>query len=384
LLGRSEPILITGGRAVADYTDVFVGIDVAKTRNAVADGERGGEVRFLGEVDASEESMRRVVKRIAARHKRAYFCYEAGPTGYGLHRLITALGHDCIVVAPSLTPRKPGDRVKTNRRDAFALAKLLRAGELTAVWVPDESHEAMRDLVRARAAAVETLRVHRQHVSAFMLKHGRIFPRKKGWTMRYLRWLQQQKFDHPAHQIALQEMVEAVRLSKERVDRLERVIEEFVPRWSLAPIVRALQSLRGVDLIVAVTFAAEVGDIRRCENPRQLMGYLGLVPSERSTGATVRRGGITKAGNGRVRHMLVESAWTYRHPPRIGTKKLYRLSQVPPSVRDIAWKAQTRLTGRYRALSGRGKKPTVVCTAIARELVGFMWSVAREAQTTSA
>lgn len=363
-------------------TEVFVGIDVAKARNAVAiaDGERGGEVRYLGEADASEESMRRLVKRIAAKHGRVHFCYEAGPTGYGLYRLITTLGHPCTVVAPSLIPRKPGDRVKTNRRDAMALAKLLRAGELTPVWVPNEGHEAMRDLVRARAAAVETLRVHRQQVSAFMLKHGRIFPRKTTWGARHLRWLQEQRFDHPANQIALQEMVEAVRTSKERVERLEAVIEEFVPTWSLAPIVQALQALRGVDLIVAVTFATEIGDMRRFDSPRQLMGYLGLVPSERSTGDTVRRGGITKAGNGRVRHMLVESAWTYRHPPRIGKAKLYKLERVPPKIREIAWKAQTRLTARYRALSGRGKKTTVVCTAIARELVGFMWSVAREAQ----
>lgn len=363
-------------------TEVFVGIDVAKARNAVAiaDGERGGEVRYLGEADASEESMRRLVKRIAAKHGRVHFCYEAGPTGYGLYRLITTLGHPCTVVAPSLIPRKPGDRVKTNRRDAMALAKLLRAGELTPVWVPNEGHEAMRDLVRARAAAVETLRVHRQQVSAFMLKHGRIFPRKTTWGARHLRWLQEQRFDHPANQIALQEMVEAVRTSKERVERLEAVIEEFVPTWSLAPIVQALQALRGVDLIVAVTFATEIGDMRRFDSPRQLMGYLGLVPSERSTGDTVRRGGITKTGNGRVRHMLVESAWTYRHPPRIGKAKLYKLERVPPKVREIAWKAQTRLTARYRALSGRGKKTTVVCTAIARELVGFMWSVAREAQ----
>ncbi|MEQ1956655.1 IS110 family transposase [Mesorhizobium sp. CN2-181] len=374
---------MAGGRAVADYREAFVGIDVAKLRNAIAiaDSGREGEVRFFGEVDASDQSMRSVIQRIAGRFDRVHFCYEAGPTGYGLYRLIRSLGHECMVVAPSLIPRKPGDRVKTNRRDALALARLLRAGELTAVWVPDEGHEAMRDLVRARAAAVETLRVHRQHVSAFMLKHGRVYPRKKGWTMRYLRWLQEQPFDHPAHQIALQEMVEAVRVSKERVERLERVIEEFVPAWSLAPIVRALQTLRGVELIVAVTFATEVGDVQRFESPRQLMGYLGLVPGERSTGETVRRGGITKAGNGRVRHMLVESAWTYRHPPRVGAKKLYRLEQASPKVRDIAWKAQTRLTTRYRMLSGRGKKTTVVCTAIARELVGFMWAVAREAHT---
>jgi len=367
---------------VSDYREAFVGIDVAKLKNAlaIADVGREGEVRFFGEVDASDLSMRRVIQRIAGRFDHVHFCYEAGPTGYGLYRLIRSLGHECMVVAPSLIPRKPGDRVKTNRRDALGLARLLRAGELTAVWVPDKAHEAMRDLVRARAAAVETLRVHRQHVSAFMLKHGRIYPRKKGWTMRYLRWLQEQQFDHPAHQIALQEMVEAVRISKERVERLERAIEEFVPAWSLAPVVRALQTLRGVELIVAVTFATEVGDVQRFESPRQLMGYLGLVPGERSTGETVRRGGITKAGNGRIRHMLVESAWTYRHPPRVGAKKLYRLEQASPKVREIAWKAQTRLTARYRMLSVRGKKTTVVCTAIARELAGFMWAVAREAQ----
>jgi transposase len=346
---------------VGHFTEVFVGIDVSKMRNAVAiaEGERGGEVRFLGEVDASEESMRRVVKRIAAKYERVHFCYEAGPTGYGLHRLITKLCHPCMVAAPTLIPRKPGDRVKTNRRDAVALARLLRAGELTPVWVPDEGHEAMRDLVRARSGAVETLRVHRQQVSAFMLKHGRVFPRKTAWGARHLRWLQEQSFDHPAHQIALQEMVEVVRISKERVERLETAIEEFMPTWSLAPVVAALQALRGVDLIVATTFVTEIGDIRRFDNPRQLMGYLGLVPSERSTGDTVRRGAITKTGKGRVRHMLVESAWTYRHPPRIGKVKLYRLEAVTPKVREIARKARTRLTARYRALSGRGKKTTM-------------------------
>lgn len=360
---------------------VFVGIDVAKMRNAVAIAEEGrqGEVRYLGEFDTDEATMRRLVKRLAGKHEQATFCYEAGPTGYGLYRLIRSMGHDCTVVAPSLIPRRPGDNVKTNRRDAVGLARLLRAGELTSVWVPDESHEAMRDLVRARTAAVETQRVHRQHITSFMLKHGRIFPRKRHWSMRYMRWLQEQSFDHPAHQIALQEMVEALRLASARIKRIENAIEEFLPSWSLEPLVRSLQALRGVDLIVAVTFAAEVGDVTRFENPRQLMGYLGLVPSERSTGASVRRGGITKAGNSRVRHMLVESAWTYRHPPKVGVKKLYIHERVSPAVREIAWKAQSRLTTRYRRLSATGKRTTVVCTAIARELAGFMWSVGRVA-----
>jgi len=383
LLGWAEPILIAGGRAVEDCRTAFVGIDVAKARNAIAiaEGGRGGEVRYFGEVEATLDNMRRIVRRIASKYDRVEFCYEAGPTGYGLHRMIMSLGYGCVVVAPSLIPRKPGDRVKTNRRDAMALAKLLRADELTAVWVPDESHEAMRDLIRARAAAVETLGIHKQQVGAFMLKHGRVYPRKKAWSMRYLRWLQEQKFDHPTHQIALQEGVEAVRIAKERVERLEKNIEEFLPAWSLALVVRALQTLRGVDLIVAATFVAEVGDVRRVESPRQLMGYLGLVPGERSSGDTVRRGGITKAGSSRVRQMLVESAWTYRFPPRVGKMKLYRLEEEPPKVREITWKAQTRLTARYRALTARGKKATVVCTAIARELAGFMWSAAREAQT---
>jgi transposase len=216
---------------VADYREAFVGIDVARLRNAVAIADAGGEgeVRFFGEVESSDESMRRIVQQISAKFDRVHFCYEAGPTGYGLYRLIRSLGHECTVVAPSLIPRKPGDRVKMNRRDAVSLARLLRAGELATVWVSDEGHEAMRDLVRVRAAAVETLRVHRQQVSAFILKHGQVYPRKKSWTMRYLRWLQEQQFDHSAHQITLQEMVEAVRVSKERVERLEHVIEEFVP-----------------------------------------------------------------------------------------------------------------------------------------------------------
>ena len=363
-------------------TEIFVGIDVAKSRNAIAiaDGERGGEVRYLGEVDASEESMRRLVKRIAAKHERVHFCYEAGPTGYGLHRLITTLGHPCTVVAPSLIPRKPGDRVKTNRRDAVALARLLRAGELTAVWVPDEGHEAMRDLVRARAAAVETLRVHRQQVSAFMLKHGRIFPRKKrGALVPALAAGAELRSSRPPDRAAgdgrgrsdLEGAGGAAR-GGDRGVRADMVA--CAGRPSASSVARRRPD-RGRDL------RHRDRRLRRFENPRQLMGYLGLVPSERSTGDTIRRGGITKAGNGRVRHMLVESAWTYRHPPRIGKAKLYRLEAAPPKVREIAWKAQTRLTARYRALSGRGKKTTVVCTAIARELVGFMWSVAREAQT---
>jgi transposase len=366
---------------MAEDREAFVGIDVAKLRNAVAvaDAGRDGEVRFYGEVDASPESMRRVAVKLAGKYQRLHFCYEAGPTGFGLHRLLAELGHSCVVVAPSLIPRKPSDRIKTNRRDATTLARLLRAGELTAVWVPDTTHEAMRNLVRARMAAAKDVGIKKRQVSAFLLRYSRLFPRKKNWGARYRRWLQEQSFDHPADQIVLQEGIEGVRIAEERLARIERAISEFLPTWELAPLVDALQALRGVDLVTAVTFVVEVGDIRRFTSPRQLMGFLGLVPSERSTGETVRRGSITKMGNARLRHLLVESAWTYRHPARIGAAKLAKLERVPPKVREIAWKAQSRLTSRYRALTSRGKKTTIACTAIARELAAFMWAVAREA-----
>jgi transposase len=367
---------------VAEDKEAFIGVDVAKLRNAVAvaDTGRDGEVRFYGEVDASPDSMRRLAARLAGKYQRLHFCYEAGPTGYGLHRLLTGLGHSCIVVAPSLIPRKPSDRVKTNRRDAVSLARLLRAGELTAVWVPDTAHEAMRGLVRARAAAARDVGTKKRQVSAFLLRHSRLFSRKKNWGARYRGWLQEQSFEHPADQIVLQELLEDVRLGEERRGRIERAIEEFLPSWGLAPIVEALQALRGIELVTAVTFVVEVGDIGRFESPRRLMAYIGLVPGERSTGETVRRGSITKMGNARLRHLLVESAWTYRHPPRVGKAKLAKLERVSPKVREIAWKAQSRLTARYRALTARGKKTTVACTAIARELAAFMWAVAREAR----
>lgn len=365
------------------HTEVFVGLDVAKARHAVAVAEDGrqGEVRYFGEIGADPESVRRLVVKLQKRHGQLHFCYEAGPTGYGLYRQLTKLGHPCMVVAPSLIPRKPGDRIKTNRRDAQQLARLLRAGELTAVWVPDEAHEAMRDLVRSRDAAVADLRRKRQAITSMMLRQGRAFPGKKTWGATYKYWLQKQSFEHPAHGLVLQELLLAVRHAEERLERVEAAITEFLPTWSLAPVVDALQALRGVGLIGAVTIMAEIGDLRRFDSPRQLMGYLGLVPGERSTGDSVHRLGITKAGNGRVRRTLIEGAWSYRHLPRTGRAKLVQHERVPPAVRDIAAKAQTRLCARYRALSGRGKKLTVTVAALARELAGFVWAIGKEVHT---
>jgi transposase len=365
---------------VEHYNEAFVGLDVSKSRNAVAVANYGreGEVRYLGEIDNSPEATRKLVAKLSARYDRLHFCYEAGPTGYGLHRWLTELGHACTVVAPSLIPQRPGDRVKTNRRDAEGLAKLLRAGELTAVWVPDVTHEAIRDLVRARAATVRDVRGKRQQVTGFLLRHGRSFPGRTAWGARHHRWLAEQRMDHRAQQIVLAEMISAVRDAEERQKRLEQYLSEAAKEWSLGPVVDALQAMRGIRFVAAVTFMAEVGDLSRFETPQQLMGYLGLVPSERSTGDSVKRGGITKAGNTAARTMLVESAWCYKHAPRIGAQKLYVIDKLPKVVADIAWKAQSRLCRRYRALTQAGKRSVVVNTAIAREMAAFMWAIARE------
>jgi transposase len=371
---------------VSNHSEAFVAFDTSKLRNAVAIAEAGraGEVRFLGEIENTAAATAKLVRKLAAKYQRLTFCYEAGPTGYGLYRQIRSLGHDCAVVAPSLVPKKPGDRVKTNRRDALGLVKLLRAGELTAVWVPDEHHEAMRDLTRARGAAVEDLRRKRQQVSSFLLRQGLHYPGKKTWTKAHMSWLAGQKLEYPEQRIAFEEMLLAIRQAQERIARLEQAIRVAVPDWSLFEVVTALIAMRGIDLISASAFLAEIGDLARFQTPRELMAYLGLVPCEHSTGDTIKRGPITKAGNRRARRILVECAWSYRHPPRVGKKKQDKVAAAPRAVREIAWKAQCRLSARYRALSRRGKPATVAVTAVARELAGFIWAVGREVTTAHA
>jgi transposase len=366
---------------MGDHSEAFVAFDTSKLRNAVAiaDGGRAGEVRFLGEIENSGPATAKLVRKLAAKYERLMFCYEAGPTGYGLHRQIKGLGYECLVVAPSLIPKRPGDKVKTNRRDAVNLAKLLRADELTAVWVPDQGHEAMRDLTRARETAVMDLRSKRQQVSAFLLRQGKHYPQtKKTWTKAHMSWLASQKLEHPQQRLVFEEMMLAIRQAQERRERLEQAIRVAAPDWSLAEVVTALMAMRGIDLIAAATLLAEIGDLARFRTPRELMAYLGLVPSEDSTGETIIRGPITKAGNRRARRMLVECSWSYQHPPRVGQAKQLKVDAAPRAVREIAWKAQCRLHRRYRALIRRGKLKTVAITAVARELAGFIWAVARE------
>jgi transposase len=370
-----------------DHSEAFVAFDTSKLRNAVAiaDGGRGGEVRFLGEIENSEAATAKLVRKLAIKYERLTFCYEAGPTGYGLQRQIGRLGHECVVVAPSLIPKRPGDHVKTNRRDAVSLAKLLRADELTAVWVPDRGHEAMRDLTRARETAMMDLRSKRQQISAFLLRQGRHYAdNKKTWTKAHMAWLASQKLDYPEQRLVFEEMMLAIRQAEERMERLEQAIRVGVPDWSLAAVVTGLMAMRGMDLISAASFVAEIGDLARFQTPTELMAYLGLVPSEDSTGDKIKRGPITKAGNRRARRMLVECAWAYQHPPRVSRDKQPKVDAAPRAVREIAWKAQCRLHGRYRALIRRGKLKTVAITAVARELAGFIWAVSRQITTAGA
>lgn len=368
------------------HNEVFVGIDTSKLKNAVAVAEAGrdGEVRYLGAYDSREAVTRKLVAKLAGKYRKLKFSYEAGPTGYGLYRLIKSLGHDCVVAAPSLIPKRAGDRVKTNRRDAESLARLHRAGELTAVWVPDEQHEAIRDLSRAREAAVDDLKRKRQQILSLLLRHGLHYPGKKTWGKAHRAWLREVKLPERGTRIAFEELVAAEREAQARVDRLTAAIGDVVEDWSLAPQLTALQALRGVELVNAVVLLAEIGDLSRFSSAGELMAWLGLVPSEDSTGEGVRRGPITKAGNRRARRALVEAAWSYRHPPRVGQAMAARVAAAPRAAREIAWKAQSRLSARYRRLTARGKRPTVAVTAIARELAGFVWDIGRQVMPSEA
>jgi len=351
----------------------YIGLDVHKETIAVAlaEGSERGAVCEHRQISNTPAALTRLATKLSQTGSVLRFCYEAGPCGYGIQRQLTAAGHDCVVVAPSLIPRKPGDRIKTDRRDAINLAKLHRAGALTAVWVPDPAHEAVRDLVRARLAAVRSLRQARQKLSGFLLRHGQHYSRP-AWTLMHRRWLARLRFEQPAHHIVLEDCISTIEAATARRDRLTAQIET----WALAPVVHALQSLRGMALVSAATVIAELGDITRFANPRQLMAYLGLVPSEHSSGGTRRQGGITKAGNSSARRMLIEAAWSYRFPARISREQLLRQEALPKPIRDIAWNTQVRLCDRYRKLSRAGKPATTVTTAIARELAGFVWAIA--------
>jgi transposase len=355
---------------------LYVGLDTDSKYIDVGLAEPlpGGEVRYWGQMANAPASVDRLVGKLQRSARRLVVCYEAGPCGYGLYRQLSGkAGVTCQVVAPSMIPRRPGHRVKTNRRDCLSLAKLLRAEELTAVWVPDEAHEAMRDLVRARSQARADVVRCGQRIGSFLLRQGFRYIGKP-WTKQHRLWLRRVELAAPAHQSMFGELLEALDQAEARHERLLDHVREAVPQWSLAWLVEAIQALRGYRLINAVTIAAEIGDPRRFASPRPLMAFLGTVPSEHSTGDSVRRGGITKTGNSRARKALIEAAWTYTRPIRAAPP-----THPLPEVRAIAEKARHRLSRRYRQLRAHGKLAPVAVTAIARESLGFIWAIARAA-----
>ena len=361
----------------------FLGLDVHAETIAVAVAEPDGEVRSLGTISNREESIRKLIRKLGS-PEQLRACYEAGPTGFVLYWQLTQLGVECAVVAPSLVPKKPGDRVKTDRRDALELARCHRSGDLTAVWVPDEDSEALRDLVRQREAAKQDQLRARHRLTKFLLRTGQRPPLGlKAWTEKYVEWLQQVHYTHPAREATLLDCLNEVQHMEQRVKRLEQSILEVV---KLAPapvqaVIQGLQTLRGVAHISAVTIAAELGNISsRFESARALMGYSGLFPSEDSSGERIRRGSITKSGNAHLRRIVVESAWSYRHRPSVGAKLRKRQEGVPAEITEIAWKAQNRLHKRYMTLMARGKEQRKTMTAVARELLGFIWAIAIRAE----
>jgi transposase len=359
---------------------LYVGLDVHKESIAVAyvAQEHGAEVTYLGTIGTRQCDLDQLIRKMPSKAKHLVFVYEAGPCGSWLYRYLTKKGYDCWVVAPSLMPQKAGDRVKTDRRDAVQLARLARSGDLTPVYVPTVEDEAMRDLTRAREDTLSDLQDAKFRLKAFLLRHDIRDTGRATWHPAHLRWLAEVVCPTPAQQLVCQEYVRAVTEHTERLQRLEQELQERVKSWRLRPVVDALQALRGVQFTVAVTMVAELGDLTRFDNPRELMKFLGLIPSEYSTGERRRQGSITKAGNTHARRALVEGAWAYRYPAKVSRHLQLRLEQQPKAIQDISWKAQVRLCKRYRQLIARGKHANQVVVAIARELIGFMWAIAKE------
>jgi transposase len=359
----------------------FVGMDVHKDTIVVAVTTTGevGKATLYGTIPNTTSALEKLVKRLRkASTGLLKFCYEAGPCGYGVYRTLTRLGEDCLVAAPSMIPRRSGDRQKNDKRDAADLAVLHRGGLLTSVWVPDAAHEAMRDLVRARLAAVRAVRAARQQLSAFLLRHERLYTAgRKPRTRTHRHWLADQRFERPAQQIVLEECIEGVRWAEQHRDRMDAHLRTELPSWSLFSLVQRLCALRGFDVIAAAGAVAAMGDPTRFINARDFMAYLGLLPSEHSSGQRRRLGAITKTGDVRARTVLIEAAWSYRFPARIARGKLPAIEAAPEAVRQIAWKAQTRLCQRYRKMIAKGKPKPLAVTAVARELAGFVWAVAQ-------
>jgi transposase len=362
------------------YSTLYVGMDTEKEKITVAYAPEGRDsgVEYVGPIGTRQKDISGLIRRLKGKADELVFVYEAGPCGYGLYRYITSQGYECHVAAPSLTPRKPGERVKTNRRDAMKLARQMRSGDLTSIYVPSVEDEAIRDLCRGRDDAMRDLKAAKQRLKALLLRLDIRYRGRESWSKAYRRWLTDVRCPTGAQQIVFQEMLHAIREREARVERLEVELREMVPGWRLYPVVQAYQALRGIQFIGAVTLVSELGDLRRFSKARQVMGFTGLTPSEHSTGTKRRLGAITKTGNGRARRVLIEASQAYRWTPKMSREIEDRQEGLPQAIRDIGWKAQIRLWKRYRRLVSRRKHHNLAVTAVARELSAFLWAISKE------
>jgi len=367
---------------MSKHNILFLGLDTHKVHTQVAytqDG-RTAQVEHFGKILSNKAAIKKMVRQFKSKYPDCtlYFVYEAGPCGYWIYRLITQLGHECFIVAPSLIPKKPGNRVKTDKRDAAMLATLLKQGDLNPIYVPEAEDEAVRDLSRLREIAMKDLKDSKYQLKALLLRNHINYHGTDNWGPKHLRWLTELVLPHTAQQIVLQEMIQTI---NERLDRLRRLDNELTHQamnWRYYPVVKAIQAMRGVRLLVAAGVIAELGDLNRFDSPRKLMAYLGVVPSEHSSGENRKLGAITKCGNKRARRLLVEGAHSYRYAANISKELQIRQEGLSKEVIDIAWKAQLRLCRRYQRLMKRGKHYNVVVTAIAREMIAFIWAISRQ------
>jgi len=365
---------------------LFIGLDTHKEFVEVAyiEDNRGATPIHFGRISSAKLAIKKLIRQFESKYPSAtlHFVYEAGPCGYWIYRLITSLGHCCYVVAPSLIPKKPGERIKTDKRDALKLAKLLKSEDLTPIYVPEPEDEAVRDLSRAREVAMKDLKDAKYQLKALLLRNNINYAGTANWSLKHLRWLTELVLSHPAQQLVLQEFIQTISERMARLERLDNELTHHVHQWRYYPVVKAIQAMRGVRLLVAAGVIAELGDLSRFDHPRKLMSYLGLVPSEHSSGGKRHIGAITKCGNGRARRLLIEGAHTYRYAANISTDMQKRQEGLPKQIIDIAWKAQLRLCKRYKKLISKGKHYNLVVTAIAREMIAYIWAIAKEVVLT--
>ncbi len=361
---------------------LFIGLDTHKEFVEVAyiEDNRGATPIHFGRISSAKLAIKKLIRQFESKYPSAtlHFVYEAGPCGYWIYRLITSLGHCCYVVAPSLIPKKPGERIKTDKRDALKLAKLLKSEDLTPIYVPEPEDEAVRDLSRAREVAMKDLKDAKYQLKALLLRNNINYAGTANWSLKHLRWLTELVLPHPAQQIVLQEFIQTINERTSRLERLDNELAHHIYQWRYYPVVKAIQAMRGVRLLVAAGVVAELGDLTRFDHPRKLMSYLGLVPSEHLSGGKKHIGAITKCGNGRARRLLVEGAHSYRHAANISTELQKRQEGLPKQIVDIAWKAQLRLCKRYKKLINKGKHYNLVVTAIAREMIAYIWAIAKQ------